>query len=190
MVMRSTLILRFCRLGAAALLLLPFLLGVMARPAGAVETSIRMESDPGDPIGMGAAYQITDADGFFTLTGNPDGVTLLFEPLGGGDVWTFDFDAQPGASLVAGETFSPVFDAQASAGLPAMNVAGGNRNCDWVTGSFHVHDVSFDALGNPTSLWATFEQHCDGGAPALRGDIRVNADVVVNVQAPWTQFVN
>ncbi len=31
---------------------------------------------------------------------------------------------------------------------------------------------------------ATFEQHCEGAVPALRGEIRYNANVAVNVTAP------
>jgi hypothetical protein len=55
-----------------------------------------------------------------------------------------------------------------------------------VTGSFQVLQASFDNLGNVLAFDATFVQYCEGGTAALRGEIRYNASVVINVMAPTT----
>jgi hypothetical protein len=39
------------------------------------------------------------------------------------------------------------------------------------TGTLNITAITFDAQGNVTSLSATFEQHCEGQTPALKGTI-------------------
>ena len=52
-----------------------------------------------------------------------------------------------------------------------LSVFGDGRGCNTLTGSFTILGISSDAAGNVTALAATFEQHCEGAAPALRGTI-------------------
>jgi len=51
-------------------------------------------------------------------------------------------------------------------------------------GSFQVLEVSYGAGSTINSFDATFEQHCEGAAPALHGEIRFNAHPVVTLTAP------
>jgi hypothetical protein len=46
-----------------------------------------------------------------------------------------------------------------------------------LTGSFEVREIIYGADDAIESFWATFEQHCEGTAPALTGDIRIKANV-------------
>jgi hypothetical protein len=41
-----------------------------------------------------------------------------------------------------------------------------------LTGQFTIREITFDPAGAVTALFATYEQHCEGAAPALRGTIR------------------
>jgi hypothetical protein len=57
-------------------------------------------------------------------------------------------------------------------GHPGIDVSGDGRGCNTETGRFQIESmvVTNDAL---TTFTATFEQHCEGGAPALRGCVHV-----------------
>ena len=55
-------------------------------------------------------------------------------------------------------------------GVPGFNLSGAT-GCNTVEAAFMVHQVTFDASGNLKRLQATFEQHCEGQAPAARGEV-------------------
>ena len=50
-----------------------------------------------------------------------------------------------------------------------MSVTGDHRGCNESTGSFTIHEIAADRL------WMSYEQHCEGGDPALFGEIRLGA---------------
>jgi len=54
------------------------------------------------------------------------------------------------------------------AGHPGFDVSGDGRGCNTVSGSFQIEDLQ-ESGGTLHSFTATFEHHCEGGAPALRG---------------------
>jgi hypothetical protein len=56
---------------------------------------------------------------------------------------------------------------------PSFSVFVDGRGCNILTGRFVVKEVDVTATGSVTRFWATFEQHCEARAPALRGEIRV-----------------
>jgi hypothetical protein len=51
------------------------------------------------------------------------------------------------------------------------------RGCNTLTGNFVVREAVYDATGQVQAFAADFEQHCEGGAAALVGSIRVNSSV-------------
>ena len=55
-----------------------------------------------------------------------------------------------------------------STGHPGLDVSGDGRGCNTVTGRFQVESLVTNN-GALTSFTATFEHHCEGGTPALRG---------------------
>ncbi len=155
-----------------------------------------LESQPGDYIGQGLDFDVTytpiNSSLFFpeirrtigpsnapaellfvlgTVTGGPDNTfALLF----------FGTDAlgipiQPG--------FFP--DAEradfASLGHPGLDISFQNRGCNMVSGTFTIDDVVFsDAAAAATGssierFSASFEQHCEGFAPALFGTFSYRA---------------
>jgi hypothetical protein len=67
-----------------------FLSTVLAAAAARAETSLTIQSEPGDPVGLGAALSVTPADGTFTAVRNfLGGVSVTFT--GGGHEWQLDF---------------------------------------------------------------------------------------------------
>ena len=56
----------------------------------------------------------------------------------------------------------------ASPGHPGIDIGGDGRGCNTIAGRFQVEDLQLSGSA-VTSFTATFEQHCEGQGPALRG---------------------
>jgi len=155
-------------------------------------TSLTFNSDPGDYIGGGQFTFLTPSDGSFNAQQNYDqGVSISFvgQP---GVFWYLDFAAPGNQPLTVGTyTGATRFPFQ-SPSQPGLSVSGDGRGCNTLTGSFQVLEVSYGAGATIDSFDATFEQHCEGFAPALRGEVRFNAHPVVSLTAPsqLTALVN
>ncbi|MGH9280819.1 MAG: hypothetical protein ACRD12_22365 [Acidimicrobiales bacterium] len=50
-----------------------------------------------------------------------------------------------------------------------MSIAGNGRGCNTLTGSFEVLEATYAPNNTLLTFRATFEQHCEGFEPALRG---------------------
>ena len=156
---------------------------ILTATANAQVTSITLNSDPGDFIGGGHSLFFTPADGTFNATTNFDsGVSVsLFGPV---HFWFLDFAAAGDVPLTVGTyTGATRFPFQAFS-EPGLSVDGDGRGCNTLTGSFTVLEVVYGPNGSVSSFDATFEQHCEGATPALRGEVRFNAHPVVAVLAP------
>jgi hypothetical protein len=148
--------------------------------SGVYETSLTMNSDPGDYIGQGQQYLYTTTDGTFTAERNNDnGVSISFQTATNDHWWQLDFAApnsQPlTISTYSGATRYPFQDPS----VPGLSVYGDGRGCNELTGSFEVKQVIYGTDDTIISFWATFEQHCEGMTPALSGDIRFNLGGIV-----------
>jgi len=156
---------------------------VFAATANAQVTSLSLNSDPGDFIGGGQSLFLTPADGTFSATTNFDsGVSVsLFGPV---HFWFLDFSAAGNVPLTLGTyTGATRFPFQAF-NENGLSVDGDGRGCNTLTGSFTVLEIVYGPNGSVSSFDATFEQHCEGATPALRGEVRFNAHPVVAVLAP------
>lgn len=58
-----------------------------------------------------------------------------------------------------------------SPGHPGMAVNGNARSCNTVSGRFEIKELVLGGDGSVQRLLLTFEQHCDGSVPALRGEV-------------------
>jgi hypothetical protein len=164
----------------AALLLLG-----LATTAHAQSTSLSMSSDPGDYIGDGQNHFYTPADGTFTAQKNFDnGVSISFNTPTFSHFWHLDFAAPQGQLLTVGIYTGAVRFPFQPDELPGMDVSGDGRGCNMLTGTFEVIEVAYGPADDVTAFRATFEQHCEGAPPALRGEIRFNATVPIEMTAP------
>jgi len=155
-----------------------------------------LKSEPGDFIGFGMNFDITytpDNSMFFspqirrTIGPANDPAELLFvlgTVTGGLDntfALLFFGTDQLGIPIQQGFYDDAERADFASPGHPGLDVSFQNRGCNTVTGSFIVLDVVFSdaaatATGSPIeSFSASFEQHCEGAAPALLGTFSYNA---------------
>jgi hypothetical protein len=155
----------------------------MVAPAHAQVTSLVVVSDHLDFVGAGQMYTHTPADGTFTATYTDGSIEIRFrdhdEPYP--RYWNLTFQAPTGQPLTPGE-----YDGATSMRTPqapGLLVSGQGRGCD-AQGSFHVREFVAGPGSSVESFRATFEQHCDGLPPALRGEIRFNATVPIELTAP------
>ena len=56
-----------------------------------------------------------------------------------------------------------------------LNLDGDSRGRNTLTCQFTVYQVKLNADGTPAKLDIDFEQHCEGGVPAVYGQILLNA---------------
>jgi hypothetical protein len=171
--------------GIRSLFVILFAVLACSVPARAQVTSLTLISDPGDYVGGGQFYFFTPADGAFTAQQNFDqGVSLSFNTPSFDQFWYLDFAAPNNQPLTVGTyTGAARYPFQAS-NQPGLSVVGDGRGCNTAAGSFRVLQVTYGAGNTIDAFDATFEQHCEGAAPALRGEIRYNANVIVSLTAP------
>ncbi|MGO4393989.1 hypothetical protein AB4Z46_21755 [Variovorax sp. M-6] len=135
--------------------------------------SVRLQSDSGDYVGGGKHYEYSRANSLLTLQAKGGHLSVRVT---GDESWFADFalpaamtKVQPGtyANLLRYPFHNPV--------TGGLSWSGDGRGCNKLTGSFTVSSVSYvgDVL---KAVELSFEQHCEGRAPALHGQIHWNAD--------------
>ena len=150
---------------------------VVAGPAGAqpVESgSLEFSGDPGDYIAGDAsyAYSIDDGDLLTVASGNGSVVNVALSGANG-DWWYLSFDA-PLDDVLAPGTYAEATRYPFNGAGPGLSLSGNGRGCNTLTGSFTVTEASFGPHGYVETFAATFEQHCEGGTPAARGEVHIS----------------
>jgi hypothetical protein len=136
-------------------------------------------SQPGDYVGAGETrvFNLDTPGSTFSVTRNyAGGISLAM--YGGSDYWNLDLDAPGTGPLVPGRyegaTRFPFHDSGAG-----LSFIGYGRGCNTVTGRFDVLEVLYAANGDVQRFAANFEQHCEGAAPALFGEVRYNSSLLL-----------
>jgi hypothetical protein len=146
-----------------------------------------LKSEPGDFIGQGQEFSVSDTDVTFTASRNFDnGVSLSMLNF---DVsppiwWYADFAAPFAAPLAVGAYENATrFPFQADT-EPGLSIYGDGRGCNTLTGRFDVREIDYGTSDEILSFAADFEQHCEGMEPALLGAIRFNSDIPLPTFGP------
>lgn len=137
---------------------------------------IYLDGDPGDYIHPGS--ETIQVSSWSTDSFNSPPVTFAYAWDGvGASWWTFYFSTEElGGSLVPGVYPNTERFPFETAGHPGMDISGSGRGCNTSTGTFQILSSAFGPTdGNFTEFTATFEQHCEGAATALRGCIHFEA---------------
>ena len=157
---------------------LPTSLGSLPRVDAQTTSVLYLDSQPGDFIGGGLQRTFTIADGTFTPSRTFDGGTQVIFNGGAADFWTLNFSG-PSTPLAPGNYEGATRWPFQSPTKPGLSVSGQGRGCNTLTGRFTVVEVVYGAQGAVNSFAIDFEQHCEGGIPALFGQLRVNSSVPV-----------
>ncbi|WFE50399.1 hypothetical protein [Micromonospora sp. WMMD1155] len=149
----------------------------LAAPAHAqvVESgSVSFSGDPGDYITGGDSYSYsTDGGDQLTTNGSVDNSRVSVSISGyNGDWWSVNFDA-PGSAALAPGTYEKATRYPFNGAGPGLDLSGNGRGCNELTGTFTVINAVFGPNGYVQTFDATFEQHCEGGTPAARGEVHI-----------------
>lgn len=131
-----------------------------------------MASEAGDFIGRGRTYSYTQANA--VLTAAVEGSRLTFT-VTGDQRWRGEFQLPRGytdlrTGVYGGLTRYPFNDPV----IGGLSWTGEGRGCNRLTGSITILKVAY--VGSAlTEIELQFEQYCEGGSPALRGEIYWNA---------------
>ena len=146
--------------------------GILIRDPNAAQTVLAMSSQPGDYIGGGLQYLITLSDGTFTPSNSANVVSFF---VNNGDEWSTYFAGPTTARLGRGDYENAQRYPFQPAGTPGLSVYGDGRGCNTLTGNFQVLQAGYNSSSVLQSFSANFEQHCEGGVPALFGWLRYHA---------------
>lgn len=150
---------------------------VVADPAQAqtVESgSLTFAGDAGDYITGGQTYSYSTESGDVLSVASADGGTVNIGVTGyNGDWWYLAFDAPAGQTLAPG-TYSEATRYPFNGAGPGLSLTGNGRGCNTLTGSFTVLAATFGPNGYVQTFDATFEQHCEGGPAAARGEVHIS----------------
>jgi hypothetical protein len=162
---------------AAALSLSTAVAGLLvAGPAQAqpvASGSLTFSGDPDDFISLGQSYSYSTDGGDVLSVSSADNSAVTIGVSGlNGDWWILDFDAPQSQTLVPG-TYSGATRYPFNDAGPGLSLVGNGRGCNEVTGEFTVINAVFGPNGYVQTFDATFEQHCEGGEPAARGEVHI-----------------
>lgn len=135
--------------------------------AQAGTTSWDMTSEPGDEIGNGGTFHLTDRY-LLDVAGSAEAITARY-----GSDFAAWIEPATGRRLKVGTyrhiTPSPAVD------HPGFVVQGNGIDCGTVSGQFTIRDIRYRAGGALKRLDLTFVQYCDGSAAGLHGHLRFHA---------------
>jgi hypothetical protein len=146
-------------------------------------TSLLVRSGPSDYPGD---LLMSPDEFFFFARENPDrGVSLHVRTPSYDRRWTLDFAAPFDARLTVGSYSDAVLYPTQGPHEPGLSISSEGSPCSVPTGNFEVKEVRYGPHESIASFWSTFQEHCGGTEPALFGEIRFNANVIVEVTAPY-----
>jgi hypothetical protein len=142
---------------------------------------VNLSSEPGDYIGGGADYSYTNADAAITVTASEAYLSITVR---GNETWSGDFQLPDSLTQLEVGTYTnltrfPFHDAA----VGGLSWSGEGRGCNTLTGSITIEAVTYDGA-TLTSIDLQFEQYCEGGAFALRGDIHWDVDDTTTAPGP------
>ena len=129
---------------------------------------IYLQSDAGDFIGGGQTFLYTEANALLSVSASGGGLAVT---VNGNQNWSGEFRAMNSLGLLQpgyyGDLRRYPFHNPVKGGL---SWSGQGRGCNTLTGWFVIDNVTYVG-GVLTAIDLRFEQHCEGGAPALHGQI-------------------
>jgi hypothetical protein len=145
--------------------------GLWQPPAGSTPATgnyVYLQSDAGDYIGGGVTYTYGPGTPVYANS-TADRISISV------DSWSGDFRIMNTLQQVEQGYYPGLqrypFDNPTKGGL---NWSGQGRGCNTLTGWYAIDQITF-ASGVLTSIDLRFEQHCEGGVPALHGAIHWHA---------------
>ncbi|KQV90746.1 hypothetical protein ASD15_01320 [Massilia sp. Root351] len=156
---------------------------------------VYLQGSGGDYIVGNRSYLYRQSDAAFTLSASDNYLSLR---VAGDQDWTGDFkQSGSGARLSPGYYGDLTRYPFQNANMGGLDWSGEGRGCNTLRGWFVVDKVEY-AGAKLSAIDLRFEQHCEGGSSALRGQVHWNAADNTGAPGPvlpvpaglWTPTVN
>lgn len=159
--------------------------------AGPISTApvanyVRLQSDAGDAFGNGQNYSYTQTNAQITVTN--DGGHLFMRVIGD-IIWGGDFQIGNSPAQLQPGSYTNLQKYIIDPNRGSMYWSGNGPGCGSVLGSFSISNITY-ANGALTGFDLQFEQHCDGRAAALRGQIHWSSSDTSTIPGPLTPPAN
>jgi hypothetical protein len=141
-------------------------------------TFLKFKGDQGDYIASGESLSFTLEDGAWSAHADSNQVAVSVQPSKGGPEWYLVLAAPFGQTLTTGTYENADLTHVQSYGHPGVALFSSRRFCNIATGRFVITELVRNPNGTVDRLHATLEQHCEGGEPAVRGEVGIYAN-------PW-----
>ncbi|MER6786022.1 hypothetical protein ABT330_15610 [Streptomyces sp. NPDC000658] len=150
--------------------------GGQAHALPVTQGTLAFGGDEGDYISGGRSYSYGTASQDRMDVSADDAGNAVHLRLDGanGDWWSLDLAAPSGRVLAPGAYTGATRHPFNGPDEPGLDLSGNGRGCNTLTGEFTVADVEFGPQGYVRKLDATFEQHCEGGVAAARGEVHID----------------
>ena len=139
------------------------------QPRPATDAWLRFQSDPQDYIGAGKDELWTLVESNFTIRG--DNRDVQVSASGKGDYWQLEFRAPSNGLLKVGRFTNAERAPFVTGKAPGLDIFGSGRGCNTLSGQFEIKSLGWASSGEVVSIDVLFEQHCEGGTPALKGEL-------------------
>ncbi|MFJ9074570.1 hypothetical protein ACIRO3_04865 [Streptomyces sp. NPDC102278] len=138
------------------------------------EGTVAFSGDAGDYISGGESYAYSAGQDVIQVTGSA-ARSLVDVSVSGtnGDWWSLSLAAPAGRQLTAGTYEGATRYPFNGGNAPGLSHSGNGRGCNELTGSFTISKITWGPNGYVEALDAAYEQHCEGGEPALRGEVHI-----------------
>jgi hypothetical protein len=148
--------------------------GVPATTLSSNSILITAFSDSGEYIGGGLQQEFDQTNATFTGSAATTGIDLTVNGGTNGLSWEFMIDPPPGTSFHVGY-YPKVQRAEfRTSGYAGLDITSDYRGCNEITGAIEIRDLAVSG-STITRLNLLYEQHCEGGLPALFGQVRIGA---------------
>ncbi len=152
------------------------------QPQPATDAWLRFQSDSQDYIGAGKNELWTLVESNFTIRG--DSHDAQASASGKGDWWQLEFRAPSNGLLKVGTFINAERAPFVTGKAPGLDIGGSGRGCNTLSGQFEIKSVKWAPSGEIVAIDVLFEQHCEGGTPALRGELWITTQVGVRKAPP------
>ncbi|HET7584748.1 MAG TPA: hypothetical protein VFK13_07570 [Gemmatimonadaceae bacterium] len=137
-----------------------------------VPNGISLQSDPGDPVGLGGTYSYNQANATLTVTAD-EGFLLL--GIVGDEQWTAQFLTPGFRPLLEAGAYGDVQHFRTDTTKGALNWFGPGPECSSLTeSSFTIDSVAYNNA-QLTAIHLHFDQRCEGATGALHGVVHWDA---------------
>lgn len=136
------------------------------------ENILSFISEQGDWIGGGQSKTYHASDATFGATLEENHRHIAISVTNESDWWYLDLAAPEGAELAVGAYEGATRYPFQAAAEPGLSFYGNGSGCNTLTGRFDILEANYSGT-EINRFHAKFEQHCEGGAAALFGEIQI-----------------